>query len=84
MKIKELSPWNVKIGDCLVMTGPHGGQSSAEIIDIRKGRAYFFRATKWTFVVKEPMYGDTKFSYYGKYMAQGMKFEPQKVAILKK
>lgn len=81
MKTKQIFPWNVKIGDSLVMSGPHGGISYSEIIDIRKGKAYFFRATKWTFVVKEPMYMTKEFSYYGKFMAEGLKHEAEKVKI---
>lgn len=84
MKTKEIFPWNVKVGDVLVMGGPYGGESNSEIIAIQKGRAHFFRATKWTFVVKEPMYMTREFRYYGKFMAQGLQHEAEKVKILKK
>ena len=66
------------------MGGPHGEKSHSEVIDIRKGNAYFFRATKWTFVVKEPLYMTKEFSYYGKFMAQGLKHDAEKVEILNK
>ena len=84
MKTKLVSPWNVKIGDHLVMGGPYGGDSSSEIIAIQKGRAHFFRATKWIFYVKEPLWMTKEFSYYGKFMAQGLQHKAEKVKILKK
>ncbi len=83
MQTKLINPWNVKIGDKLVMGGPYGGESNSEIIAIQKGCAHFFRATKWTFYVQEPMYGDRSFSYYGKFMAQGLQHEVEKVKICK-
>ena len=83
MKTKLLAPWNVKVGDTLVIEGPHGGKYESKIIQINKGRAYFFRATKWEFVTAEKLFGCKSHIFYGKYKAEGLSFSANKVEIKK-
>jgi hypothetical protein len=83
MKTKEIFPWNVKVGDFLVIKGPYGGEYQAEILGISKGRASMFYASKWTFHVKET-FGFKEFSYYGKGFMDGSPIKADKVKIVKK
>lgn len=83
MKTKLLSPWNVKVGDTLVIEGPHGGKYESKIIQINKGRAHFFRATKWEFVTAETICGFKSHIFYGKHKAEGLSFSANKVEIKK-
>lgn len=83
MKTKEIFPWNVKVGDFLVIRGPHGGEYQTEILRISKGRASMFYASKWTFHTRE-VFGFKEFSYYGKGFLEGKPFKAEKVQIMKK
>lgn len=81
MKTKLLSPWNVKVGDTLVIEGPHGGKYESKIIQINKGRAHFFRATKWEVVTAETICGFKSHFFYGRFVDCGKINAAEKLAI---
>jgi len=83
MKTKLLSPWNVKVGDTLVIEGPHGGKYESKIIQINKGRAKLFYAAKWEFVTAETICGFKNHSFYGRQWHEGKVHPANKVEIKK-
>ena len=79
-KTKFIAPWNVKLGDKLVIIGPHGGEYFARVTAIRKGRGHFLSGNVWRFDVDNKMFPLMQF--FGPHRCNGCKYPAEKVEVI--
>lgn len=77
---KLLAPWNVKVGQKLAITGPHGGEYTGRITHISTGRGIFLAGKFWRFHVDNTMFPMVQF--FGVHYCNGRKYPAEKVEVI--
>jgi len=66
MKTKQIAPWNLKVGQRLVVHDLIGNKQSAEILSIEKKKGYFTGRPLWHVKTNHDMFSLSTFHGKGK------------------